>query len=105
MMFMTDVCIIEKDIIMTVLSIIEAVKSGKTVCWDNPDYNVVFQSGRNNLNNPDDPLSYDIKCLTNKHGIGLTWMDGTTLNGKPDDFFIGLSSSDKYALNNNEGKQ
>jgi hypothetical protein len=29
-----------------------------------------------------------IKCELNDHCIGLTWRDGVTMNGKPEDFFI-----------------
>lgn len=30
---------------------------------------------------------YVIVCLANNYTIGLTWLDGTTLNGKPEEFF------------------
>lgn len=30
-----------------------------------------------------------IICDSNESCIGLTWQDGVTVNGKPDEFFIG----------------
>jgi hypothetical protein len=30
-----------------------------------------------------------IVCTANDSAIGLTWLDGVTLNGKPDQFYIG----------------
>jgi hypothetical protein len=27
-------------------------------------------------------------CLSNSNAIGLTWLDGVTMNGEPDEFFI-----------------
>lgn len=54
-----------------------AVHEGKTVCWSNPAYVV---------------KNYDeqwlIECLLNGHAIGLTWLDGKTMNGEEKDFFI-----------------
>jgi hypothetical protein len=32
---------------------------------------------------------YVIVHQDNLHGIGLTWNDGVTLNGKEEDFYIG----------------
>jgi hypothetical protein len=80
---------------MTIPEIIEAVKAKKTVHWNNPDYIVTFNSGKKNQNSPDDPMNYYILCLTNEHRIGLSWSNGM-MNGKPEEFFMGLSCSDKY---------
>lgn len=55
-----------------------AIASGKTVCWSNPGYKVVGKDLNNLI----------IFCASTKHGIGLTHSDGTTLNGKEEDFFI-----------------
>lgn len=55
-----------------------AVTAGKTVHWSNKGYKVVK-----------DQLG---QYLVQHHGgscIGLTWSDGTTLNGKPEEFFLG----------------
>ena len=57
-----------------------AVLAGKTVHWKTPMYTVIrdrigqwliqYGSGRN------------------ANWIGLTWRDGVTMNGKPDEFYI-----------------
>jgi hypothetical protein len=54
------------------------VDAGITVYWSTGAYQVVKYGTRE---------QYDIKCTLNGHCIGLTWMDGTTLNGKVTDFF------------------
>lgn len=54
-----------------------AVLAGKTVHWMNTGYVVVHDSKDQWL----------IKFLPNDHCIGLTWADGVTLNGQPQDFF------------------
>lgn len=56
-----------------------AVTRGKTVHWKNPGYVVV----------KDQLDRYLIKCTSNDHCIGLTWQDGVTMNGQPEDFYIG----------------
>lgn len=63
---------------MTVDEIKQAVDEGKTVHWVNEAYKVI-----KNSKNGD----YLIKCIPNKHCIGLTWVDGKTLNGKEEDFY------------------
>ncbi len=55
-----------------------AVAAGNTVYWSNKAYQVVLDSVG----------QYLIKCLLNGACIGLTWADGETLNGRPEDFFI-----------------
>jgi len=63
---------------MTLEEIKAAVEEGHKVYWVGDDYEVVG-SGDNLL----------INCLHNNYAIGLTWQDGVTMNGKPEDFFIG----------------
>ncbi len=63
---------------MTLDEIKRAVDAGKTVHWKNPAYQVI----------PGFPGAYLINCTLNDHCIGLTWADGVTMNGKPDDFYI-----------------
>lgn len=55
-----------------------AVDAGKTVCWSNSGYRVI----------KDSKGQYLIKCLMNNSMIGLTWMDGVTLNGEEKDFYV-----------------
>ena len=67
---------------MTLEEIKDAIEAGKTVHWSNDTYVIdkqVFASGN---------IRYDILCTANGHRIGLTWMDGITMNGKEDDFYI-----------------
>lgn len=59
--------------------IIEAVKSGKTVCLKSDNYQVVKVND-----------GFYIKCMSNGHMVGLTWEDGTGMNGKESDFYIRL---------------
>jgi len=58
--------------------IIKAVDEGKEVCWKSDYYKVIRDSVG----------QYLICCELNNHCIGLTWADGITLNGKPEDFYI-----------------
>jgi hypothetical protein len=63
---------------VTLAEIKAAVDAGKTVHWANTSYTVVKDHlGR-----------YLIVCSTNDDSIGLTWQDGTTLNGAEDQFFL-----------------
>jgi len=56
-----------------------AVMAGKTVHWMNDGYVVA-----------EDSLGqWFIVCISNDSAIGLTWLDGVTLNGKQDQFYIG----------------
>lgn len=55
-----------------------AVAAGKTVHWKNTLYRVI-QDGIG---------QWLIVCDANNHAIGLTWRDGKTLNGDPEDFFL-----------------
>jgi hypothetical protein len=63
---------------MSVEEIKTAVDAGKTVHWRNTLYRVI----RDNLG------QYLIFCASTNNYIGLTWRDGRTLNGKPEEFFV-----------------
>lgn len=62
---------------MTLSEITEAVDNGKSVCWENDNYQVI-----------DSKSGYLIKCQSNDNCIGLIWSDGKTMNGKPEEFYI-----------------
>lgn len=65
---------------MTLSEIKEAVDSGKTVCWSNDRYQVVAdQFGY--------LIGWDIGGIGENY-IGLTSLDGVTLNGKEEEFYI-----------------
>ena len=61
---------------MNLQEIKQAIEAGKKVYWSNTSYEVI----------KDKIGQYLIKC-TNGSAIGLTWQDGTTMNGKEKDFF------------------
>ena len=63
---------------MTLEEIKAAVLAGKTVHWMNTGYVVVRDSKDQWL----------IKFLPNDHCVGLTHRDGTTVNGRPEEFFL-----------------
>jgi len=67
---------------MTVNEIKQAVAHGKTVHWSNTAYTVICDKHNQWL------IQYD--GAGGKNCIGLTWADGTTLNGKEEDFYIAL---------------
>lgn len=55
-----------------------AVDAGLPVKWANDGYDVIRDSiGQ-----------YLIVCRSNQHTIGLTWADGQTLNGRPEEFYV-----------------
>jgi len=62
---------------MDVNEIKQAVDDGKKVFWGNDNYEVIKGAS-----------GYLIKSKFNNHCIGLTWLDGVTLNGKEEEFFI-----------------
>lgn len=62
---------------MTLEEIKAAVDSGAVVCWKNNAYQVVKGAS-----------GYLVKCVLNGHCIGLTWADGVTMNGDPEDFYV-----------------
>ena len=63
---------------MTLQEIKTAVDEGKTVCWYKDNYIVI--DGKK--------AGYLIKCTYNDYCIGLTWADGSTMNGKESEFYI-----------------
>lgn len=67
---------------MTLDEIKAAVDAGKRVHWANTGYEVI-ETGSGD---------YLIVWQKDKNAIGLTWKDGVTLNGKPEQFFIGDTS-------------
>lgn len=67
---------------MTLEEIKTAVRNGKKVCHKSEIYQVnlhIFKSGEE---------QWLITCIINNYSIGLTWQDGTTMNGKENEFFI-----------------
>lgn len=63
---------------MTLAEIKQAIAEGKKVHWAHEGYEVIL----------DKLGQYHIVCILNQYCIGLTWMDGVTMNGKEEDFFI-----------------
>lgn len=63
---------------MTLEEIKDAVLAGKRVCCGNRDYEVI----RDHIG------QWRIRLGPNGYCIGLTWADGKTMNGKPEEFFI-----------------
>ena len=63
---------------MTLQEIKDAVNAGKVVHWANSSYIVMKDSIGQFL----------IYHVGNRSSIGLTWRDGVTMNGKPEDFYI-----------------
>ncbi len=68
---------------MTLQEIKDAVNAGKIVHWASLAYTVV--KGKCDNTGED---NWVILCTLNDHCIGLTWRDGVTMNGKPEQFFI-----------------
>lgn len=62
---------------MNLKEIKEALAKGKAVYWTSKAYRVTVDSRG----------QYFIKCEINGYRVGLTWADGVTLNGKPEEFF------------------
>lgn len=63
---------------MTLDEIKSAVDAGKVVHWKNYAYRVI----------KDSLGQYLILCTMNQNCIGLTHLDGVTMNGEPEDFFV-----------------
>ena len=55
-----------------------SVESGETVHWANDQYRVIKA----------DNGGWLVRCDTNGHCIGLTHLDGVTMNGEEEDFYI-----------------
>ena len=70
--------------VMTLAEILRAVDEGMPVHWQSPGY-LVERPARGGL--------CVIRSLSTGHCIGLTWADGTTLNGKEEEFFIGAGTT------------
>lgn len=62
---------------MTLEQIKSAVNAGKKVFWASTLYEV----------RKDSTGYFYIICTSNNNAIGLTWTDGITLNGEPEEFF------------------
>ena len=62
---------------MNLQQIKQAIADGKQVFWASPAYSVIR----------DKCDKYLIHCTINNSYIGLTWLDGVTLNGKEEEFF------------------
>ena len=63
---------------MNLQQIKQAILDNRIVHWSNNNYTVII----------DTKDQYMIECLINNSCIGLTWLDGTTLNGKESEFYI-----------------
>lgn len=63
---------------MNLQEIKNSISQGRKVFWKNNSYEVI----RDNQN------KYLICCNLNDHCIGLTHLDGVTLNGNENDFFL-----------------
>jgi hypothetical protein len=68
---------------MTLDEIKTAVRAGKTVHWSNAGYTVIEDSIGQWL------IAF-LPGTSHENYIGLTWRDGITLNGKPEQFYIQL---------------
>jgi hypothetical protein len=83
-----DICVqfeVNRNVRVKLEEIKGAVRQGKKVHWSNTRYEVIIDSIEQFL----------IVCdrgSRREHCIGLTWRDGTTMNGKEEDFFIGDES-------------
>ncbi len=62
---------------MTLEEIQAAVRSGGIVHWSNDGYRAI-----------EDSIGQWLIVYVDGSAIGLTWRDGVTLNGKPDDFYV-----------------
>ena len=62
---------------MELAEIQAAVDAGQAVHWEKSGYRVVR-----------DGEGYSVLCASNGYMSGLTWRDGVTMNGKPEQFYI-----------------
>lgn len=69
---------------MTLQEIKDAVDAGKTVYWASSAYRVIKDEIGKYL--------IEYRYGTSYNYVSLTWCDGVTLNGNPNDFFIGKQS-------------
>ena len=63
---------------MTLQEIKTAIENGNRVFWRSKAYEVIKYAA---------PLQWLIVCAMNADCIGLTWLDGVTMNGHESDFF------------------
>ena len=68
---------------MNAAEIRTAVDAGLVVHWSNASYRVIRDSSG----------QYLIQCESNGHCVGLTWLNGVTLNGEPGDFYVAPSAA------------
>lgn len=74
---------------MTLAQIKAAVESGQRVFWVHAGYEVI----KDNIG------QWLIICHANQYCTGLTWQDGETVNGEPDQFFTsGKAEQSKTAF-------
>ena len=64
---------------MTLQEIKAAELAGKKVYWSNDAYEVVH----------DNKDQWLIVCSLNGYTIGLTWLNGVSMNGNESEFYIG----------------
>ena len=73
---------------MKLIEIKNALAEGRKVYHGNQNYEVI----RDKIG------QYLIVCSINGYTIGLTHKNGQTMNGKEEDFFIGLDMAEKHRL-------
>ena len=66
---------------LTLYAIKLAVMRGQTVYWGNESYRVIR-----------DRIGQWLIVCDNGYCCGLTWQDGVTMNGSPDEFYIADSA-------------
>lgn len=69
---------------MTLDEIKQAVRDGHTVCWANTGYEVRYSGPPGT----DLVTHWNIVFVSTGNAAGLTWLDGATMNGRPEEFFI-----------------
>lgn len=75
---------------MTLDEIKTAVRAGHKVHWASEAYEVSLSHYRGTGGE-----QWLIKCVHNNSCIGLTHADGVTMNGQPEDFFIGQNVTER----------
>jgi hypothetical protein len=71
---------------MTLDQIKAAVREGRVVHWSNPRYTVTLSIGRRT--GEEQWLIVCDAATDRANAIGLTWLDGVTMNGKPEAFYL-----------------
>lgn len=72
---------------MTLQEIKDAIDAGKKVHWSSEAYTVIKDPLRDGTFQY--LIGYRMGCWRTENYIGLTWADGVTMNGRPEQFFIG----------------